>query len=39
MWLGVAQWFGVTEGKMGNVLPSAGRFNGLLFSQEELFNL
>jgi uncharacterized protein (DUF1501 family)/uncharacterized protein (DUF1800 family) len=39
VWKGVLQWFGVSDGKMSEVLPNAGNFpGGQLFSQGDMFN-
>jgi hypothetical protein len=38
MWYGLAQWFGVDEDQMAEVLPNAANFpDTALHTQEELF--
>lgn len=38
MWYGLAQWFGVEEDRMAEVLPNAANFpDTALHTQEELF--
>jgi hypothetical protein len=38
MWYGLAQWFGISEDNMAEVLPNAANFPALP-TQEDLFNL
>ena len=39
MWYGLAQWFGVAEDRIADVVPNAANFpDTALHSQEELFN-
>ena len=38
MWFGMAQWFGVSEDRLADVVPNAANFPALP-TQEDLFNL
>ena len=39
MWYGLAQWFGVVEDRILDVLPNVANFpDSALHSQDELFN-
>ncbi len=39
MWYGLAQWFGVDDARMADVVPNAGNFpDTALHSADELFN-
>lgn len=37
LWQGIAEWFGVEDGNMDYVLPNRMNFDGLLFTEDDLY--